>query len=73
MPLGYNGALLLSRTSSSQHDLALAATRCAVHSANQCWQCQQFESMSVLIALEVVFSQQAVLEKWYVEHDGDPF
>jgi len=29
--------------------------------------------MYVLVALEVVSSQQAVLELWHVEHDGDPF
>ena len=47
------------------------------HSADQCWRVsdrfQQFESMSVLVALEVVSSQQAVLELRHVEHDGDPF
>ena len=29
--------------------------------------------MSVLVALEVVFSQQAVLEMRHVEHDSGPF
>jgi len=29
--------------------------------------------MSVLVVLEVVSSQQAVLELRHVEHDGDPF
>jgi len=70
MPLG---ALLSLRNSSSQLDLVLAASRCA----DQCWQVsdrfQQFESMSVLVALEVVSNQQAVLELRHVEHDSGPF
>ena len=34
---------------------------------------QQFDSMSVLVVLEVVSTQQEVLELRHVEHDGDPF
>ena len=55
-----SGALLSSQSSSSQHDLVLTATRCA----DQCWQVsgrfQQFESISVLVTLEVVSSQQVI-------------
>jgi len=50
----------------SQHDSVLAATRCA----DQYWQVsgrfQQFESISVLVALEVFSSLQAVLELQHV-------
>jgi len=34
---------------------------------------QQFESISVLVALEIVSSQLEVPELRHVEHDGDPF
>jgi len=61
------------KSSSSQHDLALAATRCADQCSQISDRFQQFESMSVLVALEVVFIQQAVLELRHVEHNGDPF
>ena len=59
MPHPPSGELLSLQSSSSQHDLVLASMWCA----DQCWQVsdrfQQFES---LVALEVVSSQQAVLE-----------
>jgi len=62
-----SGALLSLRSSSSQHDLAIAATRCA----DQCWQVsdrfQQFESMCVLVAIDVISHQQAVLELRHVD------